>query len=72
MINKMLIIVFALPFSTKVSGEEDREEQIVKVECGINYSIVLSATGKVYSWRIANYGQLGQENNQLNKGNPGV
>ena len=72
MINKRLIIVFALPFSAKVSGEKDQEEHIVKVECGINYSIVLSATGKAYSWGIANYGKLGQENNQLNKGNPGV
>ena len=62
---------YALPFSVKVQDREENQEQIVKVECGMNYNVVLSSTGKVYSWGIANFGQLGQENNILNNGNSG-
>lgn len=41
-------------------------EKVVKVECGLHYSVLLGTSGKVYSWGADSFGQLGQEHNEMN------
>ncbi|CAI2384310.1 unnamed protein product [Moneuplotes crassus] len=55
--------MFALPFIQNLKSRRGISEQAVKVECGMNFGVALSTTGKVYSWGCSNFGQLGQENN---------
>ena len=44
-------------------------EKIVKVQCGILFSLILTWTGKVYSYGWNSYGQLGLNNSKHHKEN---
>lgn len=39
------------------------DEKIIDIDCGNSYCLALSETGKVFSWGLNNYGQLGNSPN---------
>ena len=45
------------------------EEKVAKVECGENFTLALTASGKVYSWGMNIFGQLGLEHSKHAKQN---
>ena len=44
-------------------------EKVIKVQWGILYSLILSVTGKVYSFGCNSYGQLGLDHSKYHRSN---
>ena len=44
-------------------------KDIVKIDCGMDYTMALDKDGKVYSWGSNRYGQLGTTQASINKHN---